>query len=197
MRLRGRGGRVIALLSTLGLCFSASAQANSQVVEYSRAVSYWYLPTAEEGIYRLYQIDVTRVEDLTNGNVSTTAHVITDKCREEWVSETQFVLYCGDGRRERTTHSADLVVADDFSSGTATITLGRATYVIHFKAPDNPSMGFFDRGKRCTPTDQREVVGVFANMGKAHGRLLGRRLKGPYTPGYDHAWLERGAGSWC
>lgn len=192
------GTRGAALLCVM-LCIAAPAQAHAapRAVEFTKAVSYWYLPLEQPGLYRLYHVDVTRVEDLTDGQVTTTALVVTDKCREEWVSEDQFVLYCGENRRERTSHRAALVIADDMSSGKATINLGGRRHVVHFEASENPSRGAFNRRRTCSATDAKLIGGLFTNMERAHGNVLGRRLEGPYTEGFDHAWLEHGVGTWC
>jgi hypothetical protein len=188
---------VFALLALIGLVAPGRAQASAQVVEYTRAVAYWYLPTAETDVYRLYHVEVVRLEDLSNGSVSASATVVTDKCRERQLADDQLALYCGKDRRERSTEAVELDVATDLSTGRAELQLAGRTYVVRFQAPQNRSMGVFERDRRCSATDQKLVPGAFSNMERAYGRLLGRHLGGPNPTGYDHAWLEKGAGTWC
>jgi hypothetical protein len=185
--------RVLAAILTL-TCFSVPiyAQANPQSVEYTRAVSYWYVPTAQDDVFRLYQMDIKKVEDLTNGQVKTTAVVITDTCNLEGSD----VMSCGNGRKERTSRKAELTVADDLSSAKAVIKLGGQTSVIHLEEK-GAGTGLFELDRRCSTTEQKLVVGETENLTKAHGRLLGKRLDGPYSSGWDHAWVERGHGVWC
>ena len=174
-----------------------AARATTDAAEYARAVAYWYLPTSTEGVYRMYRSEVVRAESLTTGTVWTQATIVTDRCTRRWIGKGQMLLACGDGRRERTTLEAELDIAPDLSSGVARIRLGGRTHVVRFEGADDPEIGAFERDRACSSTDQTLVAGTFANMERAHGHLLGKRLSGPYEPGLDHSWIERGAGAWC
>jgi hypothetical protein len=193
--IRKRSARCIAtFVAVLGLAFPAGAEAGMQAVEYTRGVSYWYLPTKTPDVFRLYQVDVMAVEDLSTGAVDAHALVVTDRC----TLEDDDIMYCGDGRRERESSKVELEVSDDLSSGKATIRLNGRPHVIRFDAGDGSAgRGVFDRRRVCSDTEVKFVAGRTANMSRAHGNLLGKQLKGPYTNGWDHAWLERGHGTWC
>lgn len=175
---------------------TAQASAATSLVQFDRAVAYWYLPTDSDDVYRLYHAEIVRVMDLATGEVSATATVVTDRCTEHWASPKQMYLACGDGRREQVTEHADLIVAPDLSSAKATIALGGLKHVIRFAGHESRQGGAFERDRMC-PEGQTVIAGAFSNMERARGRLLGKRLRGPYTPGLDHAWIERGYGTWC
>lgn len=187
---------VLALL-TLARVFAPGPAHASQVVEYTRAVAYWYLPTAETDVYRLYHVEIVRLEDPSNGSVSATATVVTDRCRERQLADDQLALYCGKDRRERNTETVELDVAIDLSTGQARMQLSGRTYVIRFQASQDRSIGVFERDRRCSTTEQKLVPGAFSNMERAYGHLLGRRLGGSNPTGFNHAWLEKGLGTWC
>jgi len=189
-----RATHVLVALFSLAAVLSApgASRASLQPVEYTRAVSYWYVPTGVEDVFRLYQLDVYRVEDLATGAGRTSALVVTDRCK----LAREDVMVCGNGRREQTTSKAELQVAEDLSGATAKIRFGKQTSFVRFEERQDGT-GAFELDRRCSTTDVKLVIGMSENMGRAHGRVLGRRLDGPYSSGWDHAWVERGHGNWC
>lgn len=181
----------IALLCSLSL--QAPAIAGTQVVEFSRGVSYWYVPTETRNVFKRYELDIIQVEDLITGEMSASAVVATDRCR----LVDPHAMSCNN-RHEMSSTSAQLEIEADLSGAIAKIQLNRKTYVVRFEGPvGGSSRGVFDRQRHCSATARMLVGGAFANMESARGRLPWRRLEGPYTNGWDHAWLEHGVGSWC
>lgn len=174
-----------------------AARAATYPATFDRAVAYWYLPTDAPDVYRMYRLEVVRVEDLVTGEVSARASVVTDRCTEGWLNEGQIFLACNDGRRERVTRNADLVVAPDLSGGKATFELDGRTHTVRFEGYGDSQRGFFERDRTCSDTSVGVVTGNLANMKRAHGRVLGKHLDRPHRPDLDHAWLESGAGAWC
>lgn len=172
-----------------------AARASAYAAEHTRAVAYWYLPTADDDVYRLYRAEVVSVRNLLTGAVSSQASIITDRCTEKPIAPNQTLFACGDGRRERTTRDAELEIAADMSSGTARIRLRGKTHVVHFEGPAEG--GAYEMHDSCSETDHRVVAGTFTNMDRAHGRVLGKRLDRPVGSDLDHAWLMRGFGTWC
>lgn len=172
------------------------AKAATYAAEYTRALAYWYLPTEEPDVYRLYRVEVVRAENLLTGDVSVRASIVTDRCTEQWAGD-QMMLACADGRRERVTRKAELSVSPDLDAGKATIHLGGRTHVVRFQGPARPERGFFEMLDTCSETDGAFVAGNFANMGRAHGRVLGQKLAGPHRADLDHSTLFRGYGAWC
>lgn len=187
----------VALFVLIGASLPAVVQAAPRAVEFTRAVAYWYMPTSQEDTYRLYHLEIVRLQDLSTGAVSTTGTVVTDKCVKRRLGENVVAFYCGNGRRERESKAVELDVAPDLSAGKAEIQLGGTTHVVFFKAPEDRSMGVFEHDRHCAMTERKFVPGAFSNMERAFGRLLGRRLGEQNSSGYDHAWLERGVGTWC
>lgn len=173
------------------------AYAASYPVAFKRAVAYWYLPTNAPDVHRLYRVEVVRVENLVTGEVSARASIVTDRCTERGAGDGEMFLACGDGRRERVTSHAELVVSPDLSAARATVRLGARTHVVRFEGYGSSQRGFFERDRTCSPTDRAAVTGQLANMERAHGRVLGKRVDRPRRPDLDHAWLESGVGAWC
>ena len=173
------------------------AHAASYPVAFERAVAYWYLPANAPDVHRLYRVEVVRTENLLTGEVSARASIVTDRCTEHWVGDDQMFLACGDGRRERVTREANLVVSPDLTEGRATVELGGRTHVVRFEGYGSSQRGFFESDRACSATDRAAVAGQLANMERARGRVLGERLDRPYRPDLDHAWLESGVGAWC
>ncbi|HEX2295518.1 MAG TPA: hypothetical protein VHN37_09445 [Actinomycetota bacterium] len=174
-------------------------QANAAIytAEYTRAVAYWYLPTDAESVYRMYRVEVVQVRDLQTGEVSARASVVTDRCTERWIDPQQMILVCDDGRREWRTRAAELVLAPDLASGEAQVRVGGRTHIVRFEGPERPEEGVFTIDGACSPADRKVVAGRFSNMERAHGRVLGKKLRGPYHPELDHSWVQRGHGTWC
>lgn len=189
-----RGAAV--LLGTLAAVFVGAVPASGDTypAEHTRAVAYWYLPTDDGSVYRLYRVEVVRIEHLATGRVSARATVVTANCTRKTMRGGQTALDCADGRRTRATRSVDLLVAPDFSSAVARLWLGGRRNFVRFEGIDQP--GAFERDEPCS-AERSYVAGAFANAEHVHGRLLGRRLEGPYTPDLDHSWVERGLGTWC
>jgi len=186
---------IAAVVGSLFPSAAAPAVAATEPVEYRRAVSYWYIPTKVENIYRLYKLDVVTTQNLATGATRADARFVTDKC-ERTPTEDGEVLYCDLAYKERSSDSADIDLSTDLSSAVVTVGFGHDTYVVHFKARRR-SMGLFAKGRMCSQTERQEVAGVTSNMDVVRGRLPGRKLTGVYTPTLDHAWLERGYGAWC
>lgn len=184
-----------AAVATFVVFGHPAAQAATYPAAFDRAVAYWYLPTNAPDVYRMYRVEVVRIENLVTGEVSARASVVMDRCTERWLNEDEFFLAC-DRRRERLTQNADLVVAPDLSSGKATFELDGRTHVVRFEGYGTSQRGFFERDRVCSQTSPAVVAGPLANT-NASGRVLGQKLDRPYRADLDHAWLESGAGTWC
>ncbi len=191
-----RRTRIAFVLALCLVVVGPHAQAATYPAHFARAVAYWYLPTDAPDVYRHYRLEVVQAENVLTGHVSTTASIVTDRCTEQWVTREQMILACGDGRRERVTDEAELVVSPDLSAGVARLTLGVHEHVIRFTAYARPQRGVFERDRRCSEVDRTLVAGNFSNMETARGRLLGQKLGEPYRRDLDHAWLESGYGAW-
>ena len=191
-----RLGAVAAAVALSAVVAVPRAGASIYPAEYTRALAYWYLPTEAPNVYRLYRVEVVRAENLLTGDVSARASIVTDRCTEQWVGD-QMVLACADGRRERTTRKAELVVSPDLASGKATINFGGRAHVVRFTGPARPQRGLFETLDTCSETESAFVAGRFANMERARGRVLGQKLGSPHRRDLDHSTLYQGYGAWC
>lgn len=198
--VRSASRLLIALCLFLGL--TAPAHSSTKGVEFSKAVSRWFVPLEKDGRFRKYEVDLTQTRDLATNEVSAFVSVVRVGCTKENVSGNQVAFRCGRGpnherpAREWTSEVAELDMADDMSSATATFEVAGETHVIHFQEPEDTS-GIFDRRRVCGTSGVQLVAGMFENMDRAYGRVLGQRLATQRVNSYDHAWLERAYGTWC